>query len=133
MTVKDDKKENKDIIISEIESPKPGVWFHFEVSDSLNKQIGHFETQIDTYNQEKVITIYKIFINQELRRKGYGTKIISYCENLAREKGLKKILCLVEPLDKSLSKNELKCFYKKNGFYFEKYRNTLYAIKNLGS
>lgn len=131
--MKDDKKENKDIVFNEIKSPKPGVWFHFEARESLNKLIGHFETQVDTYNQEEVFTIYKIVIGQGFRRKGYGTKIISYCENLARERSLKKILCLVKPFDKTLSENELKCFYKKNGFYFEIDGDTLYAIKNLES
>jgi len=131
VVVKDDKKRDKDIVFNEIKSPKPGVWFHFEVRDRHNKLIGHFETQVDTYNQERVFTIYKMVIKPGFRRKEYGTKIIIYCENLAKGKSLGKLLCWVRPFDKTLSEDELKCFYTKNGFYFELDRDNLYAIKNL--
>lgn len=131
------KTGEKELKIFEIKSTKPGVWFKFKVL--LNDiHVADFETQIDNgYNldgeRESVYTIYKIVVNSLYRRNKIGTQIIDYCEQLAVKKGLKKVLCLVKPLDKNISQQDLINFYRKNNMRFIKDEHTesLYAIKDL--
>lgn len=100
--------------------------------------MAEFETQIDKgYSlegkREPVYTIYKMIVNYKYRHKGIGTQIIRYCEKLASQKKLNKLVVLVHPLDKNITFQNLKSFYKKNGMriIIDKIYDKTYAVKDL--
>lgn len=123
--------------VVEKESPKHGLWFSFQLFDE-SKLVAIFETQIDSgYNLdsedgsfEKVYTIYKLIVDTKFRRLGYGSFILKYCENLATQHELKKLLCLVQPISDE-NEEELIAFYKHNGFRIIIDEGNIYAVKDL--
>lgn len=124
-------------IFNEIKSSKPGIWFKFNVLSGGNI-VAEFETQIDKGyclegKREPVYTIYKMIVNYSYRRKGLGTQIIKYCEQLASQKKLNKLVVLIHPLDENITFQNLKSFYTKNGMRIivDKMYNKTYAVKNL--
>jgi len=54
-------------------------------------------------------------INTQEKRKGYGSELIKFSENLARERGYKKIWCI------SNERHKAKGFYEKSNWELEKY------------
>ncbi len=123
--------------VIEKQSPKPGLWFSFELFDESNL-VATFETQIDSgYNLdskdgsfEKVYTIYRLVVHTEFKRRGYGSFILNHCENLAVKHELKKLVCLIHPIGNEDEK-QLVAFYKHNGFRIILDEGNTYAIKNL--
>ena len=65
--------------------------------------------------------IYKIFIREHDRQKGYATKLIDTVYNLAKRYNSKKIM--IEVRSKNLTANN---FYKKNGFNMISIRKSYY-------
>jgi len=122
------------ITVNELKTPidLPGRRFWHEVWVGEDKIVKKLETELFPYKGEDIYVIYKLQILHKFRRKGYGSEIIKYCEDLATKKGLKKLLCRIEPFDRTVSFDNLKSFYKQNGFNFEKEGSTTFAIKEIG-
>ena len=70
---------------------------------------------------EDFTDIYKIFIREHDRQKGYATKLIDTVYSLAKRYNSKKIM--IEVRSKNLTANN---FYKKNGFNMISIRKSYY-------
>lgn len=81
-----------------------------------------------TTSSNKGILIWYLAVNEELRHKGYGSKIISSFKTLFKNINIYAHVPLVEDYKKYQNEIEiLEKFYSKNGFY-----NTKYKIENDG-
>ena len=73
------------------------------------------------YEGEEFLWVDSVFISEEHRGKGVGKKIYEELERIAKEKGVKKILCDVFNVN-----NDSMNFHKKIGF---KERYTIFEKK----
>lgn len=55
-------------------------------------------------------------IKHKLRNKGIGSQLLIYLEDIAREKGINKIIGWLSPLDLDTHEKRLIHFFKKNGY-----------------
>ena len=66
--------------------------------------------------RERIGEIMVLKVNQDERRKGYGTKIISLIEDNMKQEGCIVSLILASPLEKNTSQIDLYSFYQKSGY-----------------
>jgi len=84
---------------------------------------------LDFWPPSEHLVIYELFIKSSLRRKGYGTKILSLIEPLARKMGYKTIVLNAHPLDDS-QQTALISWYERRGYRKDRGQKEL-MIKNL--
>jgi len=70
------------------------------------RKIGSIKVRLD------LCTVMDIFVEEELRRKGWGTRFVRYVETLALQRGCKKMLV-------NAIKTEAKEFFEKCGYRLE--------------
>lgn len=72
---------------------------------------GYIQYEIDDELKEVIIENVKVYIV----RRGTGTQLINHVKSIAREKGY-KITLYAYPQDDTITDDELRKFYEKNGF-----------------
>lgn len=75
---------------------------------------GFYGTLSYTIESPEIIKICAI--KHKHRNKGIGTQLLMYLEELARERGINKIICWLSPLYLENHREQLLHFYFKNGY-----------------
>jgi GNAT superfamily N-acetyltransferase len=71
---------------------------------------------LDLIPSVNYLVLYEVFVPQELRRRGIGSKVLREVEELAKRRGYEKITLTACPLDDDFSEDELVGWYKKRGY-----------------
>jgi GNAT superfamily N-acetyltransferase len=62
------------------------------------------------------LDIYEIFVPEQLRNRGIGTRILALAEQYARELGLRKTQLHAKPLFNTRTQEEMIDWYKRRGY-----------------
>jgi len=66
------------------------------------------------------LVLYEIYVANNSRGKGIGTKLLIYLNELARSLGYREISVYPKPLDNNIPESCLVAWYKQNGFFEKK-------------
>ncbi|MFC7370294.1 GNAT family N-acetyltransferase [Fictibacillus iocasae] len=99
-----EKPAHKMIVIEVGEEPVGYAWIEFR----------HFPENAFKYAYDKLM-IHQISINSEKRSRGYGTQLLDYIDDLAKERGITTV-----ELDYWSDNLKAKRFYEKSGFIIQR-------------
>lgn len=77
----------------------------------------------DQFPQTDRLDIYELYVPEELRNRGIGTRVLAAAEQYARELGLSKTQLHAKPLFKTRTQTEMIDWYKRRGYEMVRNQN----------
>lgn len=71
---------------------------------------------IDAHPNVDNLVLYEVFVPRNLRKKGYGSKLLVEAERMAKNLKYRKVTVNPEPFERDYPKKQLVEWYKKHGY-----------------
>lgn len=106
-----DDAYSRDVLVAELENPESEVYFlkdEMEIAGYLKLNTGAAQTE---YVADNTLEIQRIYVRANRKRRGYGSRLMAFSLERAREKECQSVwLGVWEPNQSALA------FYKSHGF-----------------
>jgi predicted GNAT family acetyltransferase len=96
-----------------ISSSKAKNTKHYVAKESGN-EVGF--VAIDANPNVEYLVLYEVFVPRNLRKKGFGSKLLAEVESMAKNLGYRKVTVNPEPFEQDHPKGQLVEWYKRHGY-----------------
>lgn len=96
-----------------ISSSKAKYTKHYVAKENGN-EIGFIS--LDVNPNVEYLVLYEVFVPHNLRKKGYGSRLLAEVESMAKNLKYRKVTVNPEPFERDYPKNNLIEWYKRNGY-----------------